>query len=290
MCKGGGMSQEQRNQIDSANNMENTNFTTPHGSQGVNNPNYADYVRQNPDLMANYNRHWARGAPEPLSQNNEGISLSEFGAMHWNSSGRSEGRNMPGVSSGGNSTSSPTTDTSPPPIAPIVEEAEKNPYFPMLVPEYNAPEAQDWTRYMPRGQQRANVRPGDIWSGSADLGRQGGLLYQPWSQDYMDAYPLADNILSYQPPEIGLPQVTYSNPIELALIEYAMGGGEGGGNEEPEDNDEGDDDPLEERGGMEGKNYGGDTTAEGSTSSGVAGGTSSGVAGGTSSGQNGKTS
>ena len=68
MCKGGGMSQEQRDQIDSANNMENTDFTTPHGSQGVNNPNYADYVRQNPDLMANYNRHWIRGAPEPLSQ------------------------------------------------------------------------------------------------------------------------------------------------------------------------------------------------------------------------------
>ena len=181
MCKGGGMSQEQRDQIDSANNMENTNFTTPHGSQGVNNPNYADYVRQNPDLMANYNRHWIRGAPEPLSQNNEGISLAEFGAMHWNGSGRSEGRSMPGVNSGGNSTPSPTTDTSPapPPKSPIVEDAEKNPYFPMLVPEYDAPAAQNWTRYMPRGQQRANVRPGDIWSGSADLGRQGGLLYQP---------------------------------------------------------------------------------------------------------------
>ena len=257
MCKGGGMSQEQRDQIDSANNMENTNFTNPHGSQGVNNPNYADYVRQNPDLMANYNRHWIRGAPEPLSQNNEGISLAEFGAMHWNGSGRSEGRSMPGVNSGGNSTPSPTTDTSPapPPKSPIVEEAEKNPYFPMLVPEYDAPAAQNWTRYMPRGQQRANVRPGDIWSGSADLGRQGGLLYQPWSQDYMDAYPLADNILSYQPPEIGLPQVTYSNPIELALIEYAMGGDEGGGNEEPEDDDN-DDDPLEERGGQEGEGGG----------------------------------
>ena len=257
MCKGGGMSQEQRDQIDSANNMENTDFTTPHGSQGVNNPNYADYVRQNPDLMANYNRHWIRGAPEPLSQNNEGISLAEFGAMHWNSSGRNEGRNMPGVNSGGNSPPSSTTDTSPPPRtkSPIEEEAEKNPYFPMLVPEYDAPAAQNWTRYMPRGQQRANVRPGDIWSGSADLGRQGGLLYQPWSQDYMDAYPLADNILSYQPPEIGLPQVTYSNPIELALIEYAMGGDEGGGNEEPEDDDD-DDNPLEEKGGQEGKGGG----------------------------------
>ena len=71
----------------------------------------------------------------------------------------------------------------------------------------------------------------------------------------MDAYPLADNILSYQPPEIGLPQVTYSNPIELALIEYAMGGDEGGGNEEPEDDDN-DDDPLEERGGQEGEGGG----------------------------------
>lgn len=225
MCKSGGMSQEQRDQIDSANNMENTDFTTPHGSQGVNNPNYANYVRQNPDLMANYNRHWIRGAPEPLSQNNEGISLAEFGSMHWNGSGRSEGRSMPGVNSGGNSAPSPTTNT-PPPKSPIEEEAEKNPYFPMLVPEYTAPQALDYSNYMPS---------------DSPFGGDGGLLYQPWSQDYMNAYPLADNILSYQPPELGLPQVTYSNPIELALIEYAMGGDEGGGNEEPEDDDSDDD-------------------------------------------------
>ena len=278
MCKSGGMSQEQRDQIDSANNMENTDFTTPHGSQGVNNPNYADYVRQNPDLMANYNRHWIRGAPEPLSQNNEGISLAEFGAMHWNGSGRSEGRSMPGVNSGGNSAPSPTTNT-PPTKSPIEEEAEKNPYFPMLVPEYDAPAAQDWTRYMPRGQQRANVRPGDIWSGSADLGRQGGLLYQPWSQDYMDAYPLADNILSYQPPEIGLPQVTYSNPIELALIEYAMGGSEGGGNEEPEDDD--DDDGLNDPEGGGGDGGGGNCGYGGNASGADVGNSGMGGYGGT---------
>jgi hypothetical protein len=259
MCKGGGMSQEQRDQIDSANNMENTNFTTPHGSQGVNNPNYADYVRGNPDLMANYNRHWIRGAPEPLSQNNEGISLAEFGAMHWNGSGRSEGRSMPGVNSGGNSAPPPTTNT-PPPKAPIVEEAEKNPYFPMLVPEYTAPQALDYSNYMPS---------------DSPFGGDGGLLYQPWSQDYMNAYPLADNILSYQPPELGLPQVTYSNPIELALIEYAMGGGEGGGNEEPEDDD--DDDGLNdpEGGGGDGGGvnggYGGNASGAGVGNSGGGG-------------------
>ncbi len=257
------MSPEQRGQIESADAMKNTNFTTPHGSQGVTNSNYADYVRQNPDLMANYNRHWIRGAPEPLSQNNAGISLEEFGAMHWNSSGRSEGRSMPGVNSGGNSAPPPTTNTPPPPIAPIIEEAEKNPYFPMLVPEYTAPQALDYSAF----------------TSSSPFGGDGGLLYQPGTQQYRDAYPIADNILSYQPPQLGLPQVTYSNPLALELIEYGLhGGGEGGGNEKPEDDDSDDDSP-DNRGGMEGKNFGGDTTAKGSTSTGVSGGTSSGVSG-----------
>ena len=54
-------------------------------------------------------------------------------------------------------------------------------------------------------------------------------------------------------------------------------GAEGGRNEESEDDNNDNDDPLEERGGMEGRNYGGDTTAKGSVSTGVSGGTSTGV-------------
>jgi hypothetical protein len=231
MCDGGGMSSEQRSQIDSADAMKNTKFTTPHGSQGVTNSNYADYVRQNPDLMANYNLHWKKDAPEPLSQNNAGISLEEFGAMHWNSSGRNEGRSMPGVSSGGGESAPLAAPTI---ASPIQEAAESNIYFPMRVPEYTTPQALDYSAF----------------TSSSPFGGNGGLLYQPGTQQYRDAYPIADNILSYQPPQLGLPQVTYSNPLALELIEYGLhGGGEGNGNEEPEDDD--DDDPLAERGGQE---------------------------------------
>ena len=58
MCKGGGMSPEQRSQIDSANAMKPTNFTTPHGSQNVDNQNYAAYTDSYGDLIANYNANW----------------------------------------------------------------------------------------------------------------------------------------------------------------------------------------------------------------------------------------
>ena len=99
--------------------------------------------------------------------------------------------------------------------SPIQEAAERNVYFPMLVPEYSAPQALDYSAY----------------TGLSPFGGQGGLLYQPGTQQYREAFPIADNILSYQPPQLGFPQVTYSNPIVLGLIEEGLseGGEEGGG-------------------------------------------------------------
>ena len=99
--------------------------------------------------------------------------------------------------------------------SPIQEAAERNVYFPMLVPEYSAPQALDYSAY----------------TGMSPFGGQGGLLYQPGTQQYREAFPIADNILSYQPPQLGFPQVTYSNPIVLGLIEEGLseGGGGGGG-------------------------------------------------------------
>lgn len=90
---------------------------------------------------------------------------------------------------------------------------DSNMYFPMLVPEYEAPAAQDWGRYMPRGQQGANVRPGDIWSGAPDLSGGGGLLYQPWTSTYADRF-VPDSLWDYNPPElkVGRPQF-YQNPL-----------------------------------------------------------------------------
>ena len=216
------MSPEQRGQIESADAMKSTNFTTPHGSQGVTNSNYADYVRQNPDLMANYNLHWKKDAPEPFSQNNAGISLEEFGAMHWNSSGRNEGRSMPGVSSGGGESAPLAAPTI---TSPTQEAAESNIYFPMRVPEYTTPQALDYSAF----------------TSSSPFGGDGGLLYQPGTQQYRDAYPIADNILSYQPPQLGLPQVTYSNPLALELIEYGLhSGGEESSKSEDDDSDDAD--------------------------------------------------
>jgi len=100
--------------------------------------------------------------------------------------------------------------------SPIQEAAERNVYFPMLVPEYSTPQALDYSAY----------------TGMSPFGGQGGLLYQPGTQQYREAFPIADNILSYQPPQLGFPQVTYSNPIVLGLIEEGLSEGGGGGSPE----------------------------------------------------------
>ena len=95
---------------------------------------------------------------------------------------------------------------------------DDNIYFPMLVPDYEAPKAQNWARYMPRGQQGANVRPGDIWSGAPDLSGgpvHGGLLYQPWTSNYQHHF-VPDNLWDYRPPElkVGRPKF-YQNPLGI---------------------------------------------------------------------------
>ena len=225
------MSPEQRSQIDSANAMKPTTFTPPHGSQGVNNPNYADYVRKNPDLMDNYNRHWVKGAPQPLSQNNEGISLAEFGAMHWNKSGRAEGRSMPGVSSGsgsgesgGSSGSSGRSGLLDSDIGPY---PRPNKYFPLLTQAYDRPQARDYSEFIQAGNP---------------FGGDGGLLYQPYSQQYSERYGLPDEIAQYQPNIFGVGPVSYYGapfgPLNITPPEEIFG------NEEEEEEGNG----LEDRG------------------------------------------
>jgi hypothetical protein len=78
---------------------------------------------------------------------------------------------------------------------------DSNIYFPMLVPEYSDPKAQDWSQYMPQG-------------GS-------GLLFQPWSQEYGEQF-MQPNIWNYQPPElkVGRPQY-YQNPLGIMdVVDY----------------------------------------------------------------------
>jgi hypothetical protein len=114
---------------------------------------------------------------------------------------------------------------------------DPNIYFPMLVPEYNDPQAQDWSRWMPRGQQGANVRPGDIWSGGPDLSGGGGLLYQPWSQEYGNRY-VPENIWDYQPPELKVGRPKYS-PSPIGILDLIFPPEESGGG--------GDDDEMTEQ-------------------------------------------
>ena len=99
---GGGSKPDPQHQkeVASAEKLEDTKFTTKHGSQGVKNNVYAEYAANNPDLMANYEKHWKAGASDPYSK---GISLAEFGAMHYHKYGRDEGRSLTGGGGGGES-------------------------------------------------------------------------------------------------------------------------------------------------------------------------------------------
>ena len=238
MSFGGGekRSPEQIAEIEAANRMEAVDFSTKHGSQGVDNPNYAAYVKKHPDLMADYNKRWKAGAPEPLSGKNEGISLAEYGAMHWNQSGRNEGRSMPGVSSSSGESSSGGSSSGGllNPLPQLGPYPNENIYHPVLETEYTAPNAQDWSQYMPvdgllTGGAQARY-PQAIFPPLDDDGRvlaqtpsapitggaqfdTPGLLYQPWSTEYQQAF-VPGNIWQYDPNQFGVGQVSYiDNPM-----------------------------------------------------------------------------
>ena len=141
---------------------------------------------------------WEKWRDGFVGWKNKNVELEKEGKAFWQQPRREE----------------PSAEKAPvasaPTPSPIQQTAERNVYFPMLVPEYSAPQALDYSAY----------------TSMSPFGEDGGLLYQPGTQQYREAYPTADNILSYQPPEIGFPQVTYSNPLNLGLLDL---GGEGGG-------------------------------------------------------------
>ena len=63
------------------------------GSLGVQDPSYEQYAMMHSDLMSDYQQNWAP----------RGVTLSEYGAMHYHEHGKNEGRAFPGQggSSGG---------------------------------------------------------------------------------------------------------------------------------------------------------------------------------------------
>jgi hypothetical protein len=210
-------SPQQKAEIEAANAMKPVGFSTPHGSQGVTNPNYAEYVKKHPDLMANYNLHWKAGAPQPLSGNNEGISLAEYGAMHWNSAGRAEGRTMPGVSGGGGEVGygggggggggdvPGPTNSAGQPIGPYPFE---NVFFPQLTQAYERPEGNDYRDLFasygftgPLAQMEGAYTPGTV---------QGAAL-------------VPGGILEYNPPQlnVGVPRFA---PNVTGMLDFGVPG------------------------------------------------------------------
>lgn len=160
---------------------------------------------------------WEKWRNDFVGWKNRNVALEKEGKAFWQQPRREE----------------PSAERAPvvsvPTPSPIQQRAERNVYFPMLVPEYSAPQALDYSAY----------------TSMSPFGGDGGLLYQPGTQQYREAYPIADNILSYQPPEIGFPQVTYSRPVVLGIMEE---GEEGSGSDGKKSGTKNNND-LENRGG-----------------------------------------
>ena len=78
--------------------------------------------------------------------------------------------------------------------------------YPMTTPSYTPPSAQNFSAY----------------TYMSPFGGEGGLLYQPWSAEYLNRY-VPQSLLNYTPPELSLARPTYMpNPLGLMeLIEIA---------------------------------------------------------------------
>ena len=154
------------------------------------------------------------------------IPLEASGQAWWQTYPASQARPAP-ESGGGSSESSASgglLDPGGPPRGPYPED---NVYFPMLVPEYAPPSAQDWTSYMPRvgpydaptpylgggapaNFPQATLYPGvgaDVDAGIPDY-NIGGLLYQPWTTEYQQAF-VQPNIWNFEPNQFGVGPVQY---------------------------------------------------------------------------------
>ena len=132
---------------------------------------------------------------------------------------------------------------------------EQNIYFPMLDTAYTAPNAQDWSAYMQAGSPftgGAQARyPQAVFppewgtdtpyaNSSNPLFNQGpppepaggspnyatpGLLYQPWSTEYQQAF-VPGNLWNYVPPELNVGAPQYSSGGHMSVSDS---GGSGGG-------------------------------------------------------------
>jgi hypothetical protein len=132
-----------------------------------------------------------------------------------------------------------------------------NKYFPLLTQAYDRPQARDYSEFIQAGNP---------------FGGDGGLLYQPWSQQYSERYGLPNEIAQYQPNIFGVGPVSYYGapfgPLNITPPEELFGN-----EEEDDDDDDGLNDP--EGGGGDGGGvnggYGGNASGAGVGNSGMGG-------------------
>ena len=115
-------------------------------------------------------------------------------------------------------------------LLPIGPYPGENVYFPMLTSRYERPQAYDLPDYMAATANLGAYMPANPFMGD------GGLLYQPGTEQYADAYPINTGILEYQPPQFAVGRVQYYGapwgPIEVTPPEELFGN-----EEEEEGND-----------------------------------------------------
>lgn len=158
---------------------------------------------------------WEKWRNDFVDWKNKNVELEKEGKAFWQQPRREE----------------PSTARAPaasaPVLSPIQQSAAVNRNFPMLISEYTPPQAFDYSAY----------------TSMSPFGGMGGLLYQPGTAQYAEAFPMADNLLYYQPPELGFPQVSYTNPVVLGIMEE---GEEGGGGSDKKKKKKKSDDELTE--------------------------------------------
>lgn len=100
-----------------------------------------------------------------------------------------------------------------------------NKYFPLLTQAYDRPQARDYSEFIQAGNP---------------FGGDGGLLYQPYSQQYSERYGLPNEIAQYQPNIFGVGDVSYYGtpfgPLNILAPEELFGNEE---EEEESDDDRG---------------------------------------------------
>jgi hypothetical protein len=202
-------SPQQKAEIEAANKITpDFTFSTVHGSQGVTNPKFADYVNAHQDLQAHYNANYA----------GKGVTKAEFGAMHWAGAGRNEGRYFPGVSGGveeevgygggggggGGDVPGPTNSAG----QPIGPYPYPNVYFPQLTQAYERPTGNDYRDLFaaygltgPLAQMEGAYTPGTV---------QGAAL-------------VPGGILEYKPPQlnVGVPRFA---PNITGMLDFGVPG------------------------------------------------------------------